>query len=79
MGSLARVHPCPILISEAKTNLFKLVALVCRGERVVIAKNNPDYALQMPLVINQKKRFAFLPFLKFYFYSDQKRVIFSLN
>ena len=31
-------------ISEAKTNLSKLVALVCRGEKVVIAKNN------MPLV-----------------------------
>ena len=27
-------------ISEAKTNLSKLVALVYRGERVVIAKNN---------------------------------------
>jgi antitoxin (DNA-binding transcriptional repressor) of toxin-antitoxin stability system len=27
-------------ISEAKANLSKLVALVCRGERVVIAKNN---------------------------------------
>ena len=27
-------------ISEAKTNLSKLVALVCRGEKVVIAKNN---------------------------------------
>jgi antitoxin (DNA-binding transcriptional repressor) of toxin-antitoxin stability system len=31
-------------ISEAKTNLSKLVALVYRGEKVVIAKNN------MPLV-----------------------------
>jgi len=31
-------------ISEAKSNLSKLVALVYRGERVVIAKNN------MPLV-----------------------------
>ncbi|MGM0404215.1 MAG: type II toxin-antitoxin system Phd/YefM family antitoxin, partial [Thermodesulfobacteriota bacterium] len=27
-------------ISEAKTNLSKLVALVYRGEKVVIAKNN---------------------------------------
>ena len=27
-------------ISEAKTNLSKLVTLVYRGERVVIAKNN---------------------------------------
>jgi len=27
-------------ISEAKTNLSKLVALVRRGEKVVIAKNN---------------------------------------
>lgn len=27
-------------ISEAKTNLSKLVALVFRGEKVVIAKNN---------------------------------------
>ncbi len=27
-------------ISEAKTNLSKLVTLVCRGEKVVIAKNN---------------------------------------
>lgn len=31
-------------ISEAKANLSKLVDLVCRGEKVVIAKNN------MPLV-----------------------------
>jgi len=27
-------------ISEAKTNLSKLVALACSGEKVVIAKNN---------------------------------------
>ena len=27
-------------ISEAKTNLSKLIALVYRGEKVVIAKNN---------------------------------------
>lgn len=27
-------------ISEAKTNLSKLVNLACRGEKVVIAKNN---------------------------------------
>ncbi|MCD6571153.1 MAG: type II toxin-antitoxin system prevent-host-death family antitoxin [Deltaproteobacteria bacterium] len=31
-------------ISEAKTNLSKLVALVCRGEKVVIAKNNRPLA-----------------------------------
>ena len=27
-------------ISEAKTNLSKLVNLACRGEKIVIAKNN---------------------------------------
>ena len=38
-------------ISEAKTNLSKLVALVYRGEKVVIAKNNlplVDLAVHKP-------------------------------
>ena len=38
-------------ISEAKTNLSKLVELACRGEKVVIAKNNQplvDLVLHRP-------------------------------
>ena len=40
-------------ISEAKTNLSKLVALVYRGEKVVIAKNNLP---RVDLVIHKPER-----------------------
>jgi len=40
-------------ISEAKTNLSKLVALVYRGEKVVIAKNNRPL---VDLVIHKPER-----------------------
>jgi antitoxin (DNA-binding transcriptional repressor) of toxin-antitoxin stability system len=40
-------------ISEAKTNLSKLVALVYRGEKVVIAKNNLPL---VDLVIHKPER-----------------------
>ncbi len=39
-------------VAEAKANLSKLIALVCEGEEVIIAKNNKPL---IDLVIHQQK------------------------
>lgn len=47
-------------ISEAKTNLSKLVALAYRGEKVVIAKNNLPLADLVPHQPERKRKLGLL-------------------